>query len=83
MPERPSVSATNGVKKPRKKRESVSRYPLTVSFNITPGMAQSLLRMTAIGGPLTQSQYGRLLLHRGLLQDDPVYRQQMEGSNHA
>jgi hypothetical protein len=66
-------------KKPRKQRENVSRYPQAVNFSVTEAMAQSLVRMCPAGGPFNQSTYLRLLLHRGLMQDDPVYQRSIGG----
>jgi len=60
-------------KKPRKQRENVSRYPHTVSLAITVEMARGIMRMCPSSGPFNQSTYLRLLLHRGLLTDDPSY----------
>jgi hypothetical protein len=69
------ATSTGGTKqkKPRKQRENISRYPASVNFGITATMAQSLLRMCPSNGPFSQSTYLRLLLHRGLIQDDPAY----------
>ena len=86
MPAPTTVSTGNGAakaKKPRKKRVDVSRFPVSANFGITASMGLSIGRMCPANGPFNQSTYLRLLVHRGLLQDDPVYRQQMEGSNHA
>jgi hypothetical protein len=60
-------------KKPRKQRENIQRFPAAVNFSITAAMADSLMRMTPTNGPFSQSVYLRLLLHRGLVQDDPIY----------
>jgi hypothetical protein len=70
-------------KKPRQQREAVSNYPYRVNFNVSETMAQSLMRMCPIGGPIGQSGYLRLLLHRGLVQDDPQYRLAFGGNGHA
>jgi hypothetical protein len=77
------VSAANG-KKPRKKRENVTRFGLTISVAIPQTMAESLIRMCPANGPFNQSTYLRLLLHRGLMADDPQYcRTITNGGNHA
>jgi hypothetical protein len=73
------MPGTNGSKKPRRQRENISRYPASANFSITTAMAQSLIRMCPAAGPFNQSTYLRLLLHRGLLADDPEYRKQTQG----
>jgi hypothetical protein len=70
-------------KKPRAKRASVQRYPANLTVAVTEGMVQALARMTPAGGPFSQSTYTRLLLHRGLLQDDAIYRASFGGNGHA
>jgi hypothetical protein len=84
MIETPAISTGNGtakLKKPRKQRENISRYPCSINFGVTAAMAQSLIRMCPVNGPFSQSVYGRLLLHRGLIADDPQYRREMGGEN--
>jgi hypothetical protein len=80
-PEQPVVNPTNGAKKPREQRESIRRYPASVTVSITMAMAESLVRMCPVNGPLSQSVYLRLLLHQGLMADDAAYRQAMGGNN--
>jgi hypothetical protein len=81
MSEQVAVSPqTNGTKKPRKQRENVGRYPASVTVSITTAMAESLIRMCPANGPFNQSVYLRLLLHRGLLADDPMYQRSV-GAN--
>jgi hypothetical protein len=85
-----SEQLTNGAEaepqapgKPRRQRENVSNYPYRVNFNVSKAMAESLMRMTPTGGPIGQSAYLRLLLHRGLAQDDPQYARALGGNGHA
>jgi hypothetical protein len=80
---RESGNGTAKIKKPRKRRENVSRFPVSVNFGITASMGLSIGRMCPANGPFNQSTYLRLLVHRGLLQDDPEYREQMGGGKHA
>jgi hypothetical protein len=77
-----SPQINGGTKKPRKQRENVGRYPASVTVSVTTAMAESLIRMCPVNGPFSQSVYLRLLLHRGLLADDPAY-QHAVGGNHA
>jgi hypothetical protein len=76
---RESGNGVGKVKKARKQRENISRYPASINFGVTVAMAQSLIRMCPHNGPFNQSTYGRLLIHRGLLTDDPQYRREMGG----
>jgi hypothetical protein len=73
---------TNGTKKPRKQRENVTKFTGSVTVSVTEAMVQSLIRMCPINGPINQSTYLRLLLHRGLMADDPAYAAAI-GGNHA
>jgi hypothetical protein len=78
-------SDTSDSKKPR--RESVIKYPATVSVAITGQMVESLKRLNPANGPTNQSSFLRDLLHRCLLMADPQYRAAMgnghdQGGNH-
>jgi hypothetical protein len=71
-------------RKPRKQRENFTRYPVSVNFSITASMGASLVRMCPHNGPFNQSSYLRLVLHRALITDDPIYQRAMSnGKDHA
>jgi hypothetical protein len=66
-------AAATPAKKPRRARESTARFPCYITCNLTAAMGQALMRMTPPGGPFTQSQYLRTVIHMALMRDDPIY----------
>jgi hypothetical protein len=73
------VSASNGQRKARKARTIVRRYPATVNYGITQAMALSIMRLCPPGGPFSQSQYLRMILHERLAATDPNYMREPDG----
>jgi hypothetical protein len=57
----------------RKQRPMQRRFSHTINCSITARQAAALDRICPDDGPITKSNYIRLLLHRGLAADDPAY----------
>jgi hypothetical protein len=73
--------ATNGAKKPRKKRVEDSKFPYRMDFGITAEMFAAVKRM--MRGPYKQSQIGQQIFHCYFLQYDPRYAALMKDDDNA